>query len=77
MLMQWIDKMSRKTTRLLGQEGKPNGEFIGVVASFVIFGVLALLFVAAISAVTGISTSAIWSCIFVTSIVYTIWQQMR
>lgn len=77
MLMKWINKLSDQVVSLTGTRGTEHGEFIGVVAGFAIFFLVAWLFVTGVAFVTGISTGALWSMVMVASLVYTGWQYMK
>ena len=76
MLMKWIDDLSRKIVQLSGQKGDA-GDIIGLVSSFVIFGVVALLLITIVSIVTGISTSVLWTVAMIASIAYSLRNYFR
>ena len=76
MLMKWIDDLSRKIVQLSGQKGDA-GDIIGLVSSFVIFGVVAFLLITIVSIVTGISTSVLWTVAMIASIAYSLRNYFR
>lgn len=77
MLMTWINKLANQITNLTGTQGTETGEIIGTIASFVIFFLVAWLFVTGVAFVTGISAAALWSLVTVGCLVYTGLQFMK